>query len=148
MASRLTTAELTTWRDFLRAHALVVGALEREMQAEHQLPLAWYDVLVQLSEAVAGRLRLQTLAESVLLSRSGLTRLIDRMERSGLGRRTRDFESRRARPPEGGGGAFCSAPVPNGYSSVTNRAGEDFAGGERQRCRRALGDPCPTNPAI
>jgi DNA-binding MarR family transcriptional regulator len=47
------------------------------------LPLTWYDVLVQLSEADDHRLRMQELAGKVLLSKSGLTRLIDRMEREG-----------------------------------------------------------------
>ena len=52
--------------------------------AEQQLPLASYDVLVQLVEAPQHRLRMSELAEKVLLSRSGLTRLVDRMEREGL----------------------------------------------------------------
>ena len=80
----LTSAELLAWRGFLRAHATVVRALEVDLQAEHDLPLASYDVLVQLSEAPERRLRMTELADRVLLSRSGLTRLADRLERDGL----------------------------------------------------------------
>jgi DNA-binding MarR family transcriptional regulator len=85
--SGLTSAELRAWRTFLRAHATVVRALEAELLAEHDLPLASYDVLVQLSEAPDQRLRMTELADRVLLSRSGLTRLADRLEREGLLRR-------------------------------------------------------------
>ena len=80
----LTTAEQTAWRAFLRAHSTVVRALEAELLAEHDLPLASYDVLVQLSESPDTRLRMTELADRVLLSRSGLTRLADRLEREGL----------------------------------------------------------------
>ena len=83
----LTRAELTAWRMFLRAHSTVVRALENELMAEHDLPLASYDVLVQLSEAPDRRLRMTELADRVLLSRSGLTRLVDRLEREGMIRR-------------------------------------------------------------
>ena len=80
----LTSAEQLAWRGFLRAHATVVRALEADLQAEHELPLASYDVLVQLSESPERRLRMTELADRVLLSRSGLTRLADRLEREGL----------------------------------------------------------------
>jgi DNA-binding MarR family transcriptional regulator len=80
----LNTVEQTAWRAFLRAHATIVRALEADLLAEHDLPLASYDVLVQLSEAPDSRLRMTELADRVLLSRSGLTRLADRLEREGL----------------------------------------------------------------
>ena len=80
----LSVAEQAAWRSFLRAHATVVRRLEAELVAEHDLPLASYDVLVQLSEAPDHRLRMTELADRVLLSRSGLTRLADRLERDGL----------------------------------------------------------------
>ena len=83
------------WREFLEAHALVVGALEAELDAERDLPLAWYDVLVSLSEAPDRRLRMQDLASRVLFSRSGLTRLLDRMVGSGLVKRERCDDDRR-----------------------------------------------------
>lgn len=79
-----TKSGLAAWRAFLEAHAAVTRVLEAELVAERELPLAWYDVLVQLSEASGGRLRMQELARRVLLSKSGLTRLCDRMEEAGL----------------------------------------------------------------
>src|SRR5687768_1409093 len=84
---RLTAEQLTAWRTFLRAHSRVTRQLEADLVVEHGLPLASYDVLVQLVEAPDHRLRMTELAERVLLSRSGLTRLADRMEREGLVRR-------------------------------------------------------------
>ncbi len=83
----LSQAQMLAWRRFLRAHALVTRRLESELLAEQGLPLATYDVLVQLVEAPERRLRMSELAERVLLSRSGLTRLVDRLEREGLVRR-------------------------------------------------------------
>ncbi len=59
------------------------------------MPITFYDVLAQLSEAAGGRLRMRELAEAVLLSRSGLTRLVDRMERAGYVSRERCADDRR-----------------------------------------------------
>ena len=72
------------WRSFLETHSTVVKYLERRMQEQHGLPLAWWDVLQQLSGGPEGRLRMGELAESVLLTRSGITRLLDRMIEAGL----------------------------------------------------------------
>ena len=83
----LSEQQMLAWRRFLRAHALVTRRLESDLLAEQRLPLASYDVLVQLVEAPERRLRMSELAERVLLSRSGLTRLVDRLEREGLVRR-------------------------------------------------------------
>jgi len=55
---RLTEGQLTAWRRFLQAHAVLVRRLEADLLAEHQLPLASYDVLVQLVEAPERRLRM------------------------------------------------------------------------------------------
>jgi DNA-binding MarR family transcriptional regulator len=75
---------MAAWRAFLKAHTVITRVLERELIASHQLPLAEYDVLVQLHEAEGGALRMAQLADRVLLSRSGLTRLVERLERGGL----------------------------------------------------------------
>src|SRR5262249_10278025 len=81
---RLTARELAVWRMFLRAHASIAGRLERDLVAEHGLPLAWYEVLLQLAEAPGQRLRMTDLADRVLLSGSGLTGLVDRLVAEGL----------------------------------------------------------------
>ena len=77
------------WSAFLRAHAEVVRALDAELEAAHGLPLTSFDALVQLSVAEDGELRMSELADAVVLSRSGLTRLVDRLEREGLVERRR-----------------------------------------------------------
>ncbi len=87
--------QLAAWRAFLEAHARTVELLTRELRDAEDLPLTWYDVLVQLNEAPERRLRMQELADAVLLSKSGVTRLIDRMERDGLVSRSRCSDDRR-----------------------------------------------------
>lgn len=88
--TRLPTAtELDTWRTFLRAHARLTRVLETELEAEHPISLGAYDVLVQLAEAPDRRLRMAELADAVLLSRSGVTRLVDRLEVAGMVTRER-----------------------------------------------------------
>ncbi|TDD01821.1 MarR family transcriptional regulator [Nonomuraea deserti] len=67
-----------------RAQVRITRHLEAELLVAHDLPLASYDVLMQLAEAPERRLRMNDLADRVLLSRSGLTRLIDRLQRDGL----------------------------------------------------------------
>jgi DNA-binding MarR family transcriptional regulator len=86
---------LAAWRAFLNAHAAVIARIEGELAARELIPLAWYDVLVALWEAPQHRLRLSELAAAVVLSRSGLSRLIDRLEQAGLVRREPSPEDRR-----------------------------------------------------
>lgn len=75
-------AKVAAWRAFLHAHLALTDVLERELSTETGLPLTWYDVLVNL-HAAGGRLRMQELANAVVLSKSGLTRLVDRMAAAG-----------------------------------------------------------------
>jgi DNA-binding MarR family transcriptional regulator len=74
---------IATWRRFLSAHARLERLLDEELRAEHDLSLAEYDALLQLAEAPGRRMRMHRLADEVLLSRSGVTRLIDRLVRDG-----------------------------------------------------------------
>lgn len=83
----LTVEELAVWRMLQRAQVRITRHLEGELLVAHDLPLASYEVLMQLAEAPERRLRMNDLADRVLLSRSGLTRLIDRLQRDGLVRR-------------------------------------------------------------
>lgn len=92
---RVPSDRLAVWRRFLEVHAVVVGALEAELDEARGLPLAWYDVLVALQEAPEARLRMQDLASRVLFSRSGLTRLVDRMVAAGYVTRERCEDDRR-----------------------------------------------------
>lgn len=86
---------LRAWTAFLRAHARVVRSLEQELQHEAGMALTDYDVLVQLAGAPGGRLRMSELAERVLLSRSGVTRLVDRLVAAGLVERASCDDDRR-----------------------------------------------------
>jgi len=104
MPRRPDPERLAAWRLLLEAHAAVVDRLGRELEAECGLPLTWYDVLVQLASAPEGRLRMRDLARAVLLSRSGLTRLVDRMEASGM-------VCREAHPSDGRGAFAVLTPA-------------------------------------
>jgi DNA-binding MarR family transcriptional regulator len=80
----LSAAELGAWRGLLRVHSALVKQLDAELLASHALPLTSYEVLIHLQSAPGRRCRMAELADSVLLSRSGMTRLVDRLERDGL----------------------------------------------------------------
>ena len=81
---RLSEDELATWRAFIRAHANVTRLLERELEGAGGLTLSELDVLITLESAAGQALRLTDLAERVLLTKSGITRLVDRLEEMGL----------------------------------------------------------------
>jgi DNA-binding MarR family transcriptional regulator len=87
VASPLSARELAAWRGFLRVHAALLRELDAELQARHDLPLSSYEVLLFLEDAPRHRLRMARLAESVLLSLSGVTRLVERLQRDGLVRK-------------------------------------------------------------
>lgn len=93
--NELTEPFLSAWRSFITAHATLVDLIDRQLVASQRLPLHWYDVLIELFEAPGQRLRLHELASKVVLSRSGLTRLVDRLENAGFLRRETDPSDRR-----------------------------------------------------
>ncbi len=80
----LTLGELRAWRGLLRAHACLAKRLDAELERSHGLPMSSYEVLHHLEEANTGRMRMCDLAEQAQLSRSGLTRMVDRLARDGL----------------------------------------------------------------
>src|SRR5580693_3140808 len=80
----LSEGEVRAWRGLLRAHACLAKRLDAELEQAHGLPMTSYEVLHRLEEASGGRMRMCELAEDAQLSRSGLTRLVDRLERDGL----------------------------------------------------------------
>jgi len=77
--ARLSERELAAWRGLLKAHSQLVAPLDEELEREHGIPLGSYEVLLHLADAPDGSLRMGDLADRLLLSRSGLTRLIDRL---------------------------------------------------------------------
>ena len=84
MSNDLSPEALDVWRRFLTAHSHLTAAIERDLHAADVLPLSSYDVLLALHEAPDKCLRMHELAEAVVLSRSGLTRLVDRLYEVGL----------------------------------------------------------------
>ena len=89
-----TTNQRAQWRVFLETAIAVIDILDSEMQEERGITLAWYDVLIHLEDAPDG-LGMTEIANRILFSKSGLTRVIDRMEAAGLVRRERPPEDRR-----------------------------------------------------
>jgi len=73
----------------LETHSALIARLDHELERDHGLPLTAYEVLMYLHEADGGQLRMGELADRLLLSRSGITRLVDRLERQGLVERRR-----------------------------------------------------------
>ena len=92
----LSDEQLAAWRAFLRAHSTMLRRISRDLDDAELPPLAWYDVLAALSDAPEQQLRQVELAERVLLSTSGLSRLLDRIEKKGLARRTSCETDRRS----------------------------------------------------
>ena len=89
-ADTLSDTELRAWQALLHAHHDVMETLDRELRDAHGLTMGEYDVLIRLSRAPGFSLRMSDLADRVLLSPSGLTRLVDRLERRGLVERQAD----------------------------------------------------------
>src|SRR5260370_1435100 len=131
MAAELKPAELRAWAAFLDAQAALLRQLESELVEKEDMTLAEFDVLIQLGVAPDRRLRMTDLSERVRLSRSGLTRLVDRLVQEGLVKRARCASDRRGTfstltaargapprparpgPPPGGPGHFWQRPPPD-----------------------------------
>ncbi|HEX5994961.1 MAG TPA: MarR family transcriptional regulator [Jiangellales bacterium] len=117
--NRITPEQLAVWRLFLRVHARLIRRLEDDLQSKHNLPLAWYDVLVRLVEADKHRLRMSELADRVMLSPSGLTRLVDRLVAEGLVRRAH---------AEQDGRGFYAVLTDEGYQRLREASGTHLRG--------------------
>src|SRR6478672_10999775 len=84
------------WGALLRVHARLVPLLDRQLQSRHHLPLAWYDVLLELNYGPDRRLRMSELGERVTLSRTRVSRLVDEMTAAGLVVREANPDDRRS----------------------------------------------------
>lgn len=93
---RPSPAALAAWEGFLRTHLTVTRALDRELRDRHELPLDWYDVLVQLNDA-GGATTMGELANRLLISPSTCTRVVARMSEAGLVDRSVDADDARVR---------------------------------------------------
>ena len=99
-ASRIDDERLAAWRALLNAHAATTRRVEAGLKSAGLPPLGWYDVLRPLYRAPERRLRMNELAQQAVLSRTGLVRLVDRIEAAGL--------LRREPVPEDGRGAYAA----------------------------------------
>jgi DNA-binding MarR family transcriptional regulator len=132
-ANRISDEQLAAWRAFLRAHSTMLRRITADLEGAEMPPLSWYDVLAALKDAPENALRQVELAEQVLLSNSGLSRLIDRIERDGLvERRSCDTDRR----------SFFVALTPQG-SAMLDRMWPVYARGIADDFLPALGsNPC------
>ncbi|MFI7019397.1 MarR family winged helix-turn-helix transcriptional regulator [Streptomyces sp. NPDC050164] len=87
--------QLEAWRAMLLAHNTAVRAIESDVQRDGRVPLTWYDVLLELRAAGEEGLRMQDVANRVVLSRTRVSRLVDEMVRAGLVRKVPDPHDRR-----------------------------------------------------
>lgn len=87
MTKELSKNGLEAWKGVLLAHATLVEQIDKEMARADLLPVDWYDALLALEDAPGQKLKMSELADQVLLSKSGLTRLVDRLEARGYIRR-------------------------------------------------------------
>jgi DNA-binding MarR family transcriptional regulator len=87
--------ETMLWQEFLRAHRTMVEKMAEQMMRDHNLPLEWFDVLIHLADVPDGRLRQRALRDRLLLSESGVSRLLLRMEQAGLIARSTAGEDKR-----------------------------------------------------
>ncbi len=115
----LSPHELSAWRGMLEVHARVTQELDAQMQAAHGMSVSAYEVLMFLADAPQHRMRMSDIADRVLLSRSGCTRLVDRLVKQG-------YVSRCAADSDGRG--LFAALTPAGLEKVraarrTHRAG-------------------------
>ena len=98
MIAAMTTdqAGVAAWESLLRVHAAVVPVLDREVQLATGLPLAWYDVLLELNAAPDRRLRMTDLGDRVVLSRTRVSRIVDELVANGLVNRDGNPADRRS----------------------------------------------------
>ena len=149
MAVKLDDRRLAAWRALLASHAALVGRLGEELQEEKGLPLPWYEVLLWLGQAPEGRMRMGELADSLLLTPSGVTRLVDRMETEGLVQRQQCPSDRRGWnaviTPAGRSRLRAAAPVH--LRGVERHFGRHLTDDEADLLadvlNRVLGDVCP-----
>src|SRR5688572_17220376 len=92
----LTDVHLSAWDGLARAHAAVSGRVQEALTAAGLPPLPWYELLSALDEADEGHLKMGELAEALILTRGGMTKLFDRLVNAGLVDRTSCPGDRRA----------------------------------------------------
>jgi DNA-binding MarR family transcriptional regulator len=88
--------EVAAWRGLLVAHSRLVPAVEADLRAAGQVPLSWYDVLLELNAVPGRRLRMSELGQRVVLSRTRVSRVVDELAAAGLAERQPDVADGRS----------------------------------------------------
>lgn len=114
--------DVRAWRALLLAHSRALRAIERDLEAAGVIPIAWYDVLLELNSAPERRLRMQELGTRAVLSRTRVSRVVSELERAGLVERQPDPDD---------GRATLAAITPAGRSALRRAAPIYLAGIER-----------------
>jgi hypothetical protein len=127
---------LRAWTDFVLSYNGLTAVLEREMQDETGITLSQYDVLLRLAEAPGGRLKMSDLAQAIVYSTGGLTRLFERMRRAGLVRREPSEHDRRPHRPRDGTAAGRVRGAPRRRAAALRRPARRRRGGRRGRIPR------------
>jgi DNA-binding MarR family transcriptional regulator len=130
---RIDQERLASWRALLNANAAATRAIEAELKQAELPPLAWYDLLWPLYAAPARRLRMNELLQRAVLSRTGLVRLVDRIEAAGL--------LRREPVPEDGRGAY--ATITDAGIETLRRMWPVYARGIERHFLEPVGDDAP-----
>ena len=126
--------ELAAWQGMLRTHALVIRALDEQLTRRHGLAVSGFDVLITLWNSPGRELRMSELAEAVMLSPSGLTRLVGRLEGDGLVRRRQDSSDARSfRASLTAGGAAKLRAARATHNAVIRELYLDHLGPEQKR---------------
>lgn len=148
MREKLSADGLRAWRGLLTAHSRATAAIERDLNAAGVLPLGWYDVLFALYEAPDNCLRMHELAEAVVLSRSGLTRLVDRLDRAGYVKRAQCPEDRRGQHAvlTAEGKAALRKTWPVYQRSIREHFARHFSDAESRRIATLLDRPADAAP--
>src|SRR2546429_2442300 len=148
MASEPNTAELRAWSAFLDAQAALLRQLEAELVEKEDMTLAEFDVLIQLGMAADRRLRMTELSERVRLSRSGLTRLVDRLVKAGLVKRTRCASDRRGTfaTLTAAGGAPLQRAEPVHLPGIREHFGKRLSAAQLSALAQALEPPWRDRP--
>ena len=132
---------VAAWRGLLRAHSGATKAIEADLAAQRLIPLAWYDVLLELNAAPARSLRMQDLASRVTLSRTRISRVVDELERARLVAREPDESDRRARfaAITAEGRAVLRRTAPHYLHAIEEHFTAHLSGRERRVLADALG---------
>jgi DNA-binding MarR family transcriptional regulator len=141
MSTKLGLSQLKAWSSLLVGHARIFQKIEREFDAEKGVvPFHWYDVLFILNQQKEKQMRLSELAETIVTSKSALTRSIDKMEEAGLVKKVQCAEDKRGQYAvmTAKGHAALKVSWPHYRTAIYNHFGKYLTGTEARELERLL----------